>query len=95
MKTYNKEALRYDKDSNEARYICSVCKLEDDLSLHWIEQQHVRRGHFKLKLHIDNFNKNVSIQVNKSIEGKFIHIIFDFKKLLNMSIYEDLHLKKL
>ena len=34
MKTYNKEVLRYDKNSNEARYTCSVCKLEDDLSLH-------------------------------------------------------------
>ena len=92
MKTYNKEVLRYDKNSNEARYICSICKLEDDLSLHWTEQQHVKRGHFKLKLHIDNFDKNISVKVNKSIEGKFIDIIFDFKKLLNMSIYEDLHL---
>ena len=34
MKTYNKEVLRYGKNSNEARYTCSVCKLEDDLSLH-------------------------------------------------------------
>ena len=87
--------MRYDKNSNEARYICSVCKLEDDLSLHWTEQQYVKRGRFKLKLHIDNFNENISVKVNKSIEGKFIDIIFDFKKLLNMSIYEDLHLKKI
>ena len=95
MKTYNKEVLRYDKNSNEARYICSVCKLEDNLSLQWTEQLHVKRGHFKLKLHIDNFNKNISVKVNKSIEGRFINIIFDFKKLLNMSIYEDLNLKKI
>ena len=33
MKTYNKEVMRYDKNSNEARYTCSVCKLEDDFSL--------------------------------------------------------------
>ena len=95
MKTYNKEVLRYDKNSNEARYICSVCKLEDDLSLHWTEQQYVKRGHFKLRLHINNFNKNVSIKINKSIEGKFIDIIFGFKKLQNIYIYEDLYLKQL
>ena len=95
MKTYNKEILRYDKNSNEARYICSVCKLEVDLSLHWSEQQYVKRGHFKLKLHIDNFNKKVSVKIKKSIEGKFIDIIFDFKKLQNIYIYEDLYLKKI
>ena len=43
MKTYNKEVLGYDKNSNEAKYRCSVCKLEDDFSLHWSEQQHVKR----------------------------------------------------
>ena len=95
MKTYNKEILRYDKNSKEARYTCSVCKLEDDLSLHWSEQQHVKRSHFKLKLHIDNFNKNVSVKVNKSIEGQFIDIIFDFKKLLNISSMKIYILKKL
>ena len=57
MKTYNKEVLRYDKNSKEARYIYSVCELEDDLSLHCSEQQHVMKSHFKSKLHIDNFNK--------------------------------------
>ena len=43
MKTYNKEVLRHDRNSNEARYICSICKLEDDLSLNWIEQQYVKK----------------------------------------------------
>ena len=95
MKNYNKEVLRYDKNSKEARYTCSVCKLEDDLSLHWSEQQYVMKIHFKLKLHIDNFNKKLSVKINKSIEGKFIDIIFDFKELLNNFIYEDLYLKKL
>ena len=33
MKTYNKEVLRYDKNSNEARYTCSVCNLENHLSM--------------------------------------------------------------
>ena len=46
MKTYNKEVLRYDKNSNEARYICSVCKLKDELSLHWFEQQYVKKKSF-------------------------------------------------
>ena len=43
MKVYNKEVLRYDKNSKEARYTRSVCKLEDDLSLHWSEQQYVKK----------------------------------------------------
>ena len=58
-----------------------MCKLEDDYSIHWTERLDVKKGHFKLKLHIDNFNKNVNIKINKSIEDKFIDIIFDFKKL--------------
>ena len=95
MKTYNKEVLTYDENSNKARYTCSVCKLEDDYSLHWTEQQFVMKNHFKLKLHRDNFNKKISIKINKSIEGKFVDIIFDFKDLITTTIYEDLYLKKL
>ena len=95
MKTYNKEVLRYDINSREAIYICSVCELEGDLSLDCLEQEWVMKKHFKLKLHIDNFNTNVSVKIKKSIEGKFIDIIFDFKKLQNNHIYEDLHLKKI
>ena len=93
MKTYNKEVLRYDKNSNEEKYICSLCNLEQDLSLISLDQLDVKKGHFKLKLHIDNFNKNVNIKTNKSIEDKFIDIIFDFKNLQNTHIYEDLYLK--
>ena len=95
MKTYNKEVLRYDKNSNEEKYTCSLCKLEDDYSIHWTEQLNVKKDHFKLKLHIDTFNENVNIKINKSIEDKFIDIIFDFKKLQNLNIYEDLHLKNI
>ena len=54
-----------------------------------------KKDHFKLKLHIDNFKKNIIIKINKSIEDKFIDIIFDFKKLQNLNIYEDLHLKNI
>ena len=31
MKTYNKEVLRYDENSNEEKYKCSVCDLKVDL----------------------------------------------------------------
>ena len=54
-----------------------------------------KKDHFKLKLHIDNFNKNVIIKINKSIEDKFIDVIFNFKKLQNLNIYEDLHLENI
>ena len=93
MKTYNKEVLRYDKNFNKEKYICSLCNLEQDLSLINLDQLDVKKGHFKLKLHIDNFNKNVNIKTNKSIEDKFIDIIFDFKNLQNTLIDEDLYLK--
>ena len=61
----------------------------------YIGQLNVKKDHFRLKLHIDNFNKNVYIKINKSIEDNFIDIIFDFKKLQNLNIYEDLHLKNI
>ena len=95
MKTYNKEVLRYNENSNEPRYICSVCKLEYDYGTHIDKQQLVMKDHFKLKLHRDNFNKKISIKINKSIEGKFVDIIFDFKDLITTTIYEDLYLKKI
>ena len=38
------------------------------------------KDHFKLKLHRDNFNKKISIKINKSIDGKFVEINFDFKE---------------
>ena len=96
MKIYNNEVLRYDGNSNEQKYTCSVCNLKIDQSrCLTYEQLDVKKGHFKLKLHINNFNKNVNIKTNKSIEDKFIDIIFDFKKLQNTHIYEDLYLKKI
>ena len=95
MKMYNKKALRYDKNSNEEKYICSLCDLEWYSSLITLDQSDVKKGHFKLKLHIDDFNKNVKIKINKSIEDKFIDIIFNFKNLRNTHIYGDLYLKEI
>ena len=59
MKTYNKEVLRYDENSNEARYTCSVYKLEYDFSIHIDKQQFVMKNHFKLKLHREISLKNI------------------------------------
>ena len=73
-----------------------MCDLKVDLSrCLTYEQLDVKKGHFKLKLHIDNFNKKVNIKTNKSIEDKFIDLIFDFKNLQNIHIYEDLYLKEI
>ena len=74
-------------------YICSLCKLNKDMTLAYEEQQNVKKGHFKLKLHINNFNEKIKIKINKSIEDKFVDIIFDFNKLVNNHIYSHLHFK--
>ena len=95
MKTYNKEILRHNRNPKEAVYICSLCNLENDLSLRSEEYYNVMKGHFKLKSHIDNFNEKIKIKINKSIEDKFVDIIFDFKKLNNYHIYSDLHFKEI
>ena len=93
MKTYNKEVLRHDKELKEEMYICSLCNLDGDMSLDKEEQQNVKKGHFKLKLHIDNFNEKIKIRINKSIEDKFANIIFGFNKWKNNHIYSDFHYK--
>ena len=57
MKIYNKEILRHDKNSKEEKYICSLCDLEWDLSLEDEDEYNVKKDHFKLKSHINEFNK--------------------------------------
>ena len=52
----------------------------------------LKKGHFKLKLQIDNLNEK-KIKINRSIEDKFVDMIFDFNKLKNNHIYSDLHFK--
>ena len=91
MKTYNKEILRHNRNPKEPEYICSLCRFETDLSLDSEEQNIVMKGHFKLESHINNFNEKIKIKINKSIEDKFIDIIFDFNDLINNHIYSDLH----
>ena len=93
MKTYNKEILRHDKNSKEEMYICSLCRLEGDMSIDYEEQQNVKKEHLKLKSHTDNFKEKIKIKINKSIEDKCVDIIFDFNKLVSNHIYSDLYFK--
>ena len=95
MKTYNKEILRHNRNPKEPVYIQSLFKLEKDLSLQPEEHYNVMKGHFKSKSHLDNFNEKIKIKINKSIEDKFVDIIFDFNKLNNNHIYCDLHFKEI
>ena len=95
MKTYNRKVLRHDKNSKIEIYIWSLCELNADLSLNEEDQYYVKKDHFKLRSHIDNFNEKIKIKINKSIEDKFVDIISDFNKLKNNHIYSDLHFKEI
>ena len=75
--------------------MCSSCDLKRDLPLNPEDHYNVMKGHFKLKSHIDNFNEKIKIKINKSIEDKFVDIIFDFNKLKNNHIYSDLHFREI
>ena len=57
MKNYNKEVLRHDRNPKEPVHMCSLCDLEEDLSLNPEEHSNVMKGHFNLKSHINNFNE--------------------------------------
>ena len=50
--------------------------------------------HFKSKEHINNSNKNIEIRTKKSIEEKFIDIIFKFKITTKDAFYNDLYFTK-
>ena len=65
-------------------YKCKICS--DNLS--------VSINHFNSKEHIDNFNKNMKLSINKSIKEKFIDIIFKFKITNEGAYLNDLHFKK-
>ena len=95
MKVYNKEVCRYSK-SGETAYQCLICTFKIDLS-HTTPLEHtlVIKDHFDLKFHKDNVNKNLTISVKKSIEDKFIDIIFTFDINTKDAFYKDSYFKKL
>ena len=66
-------------------YKCKICS--DNLS--------VSIDHFNSKEHIDNFNNNIKLTINKSIKEKFIDIIFKFKITKPGAFLNDLHFKKI
>ena len=66
-------------------YKCKICS--NDLS--------VNIDHFNSKEHIDNFNNNIKLNINKSIKEKFIDIIFKFKITNEGAFLNDLHFKKI
>ena len=69
---------------NNKIYICKICG----------ENLNACIDHFKSKEHINNFNKNIEIRTKKSIEEKFIDIIFKFKITTKDAFYNDLYFKK-
>ena len=95
MKVYNKEVCRYTKPG-ETVYQCLNCNFKNDLS-HATPLEHtlVIKDHFDLKFHKDNVNKNLTISVKKSIEGKFIDVIFKFDINIKDAFYKDFYFKKL
>ena len=99
MKIYNKEVCRYTKEnmeSGEIVYQCLICDFKIDLS-HITPTAHtlVVEDHFDLKFHKNNINKNLTISVKKSIEDKFIDMIFKFDINIKDAFYNDLYFKKL
>ena len=69
---------------NNKNYICKICDKELNVDI----------DHFESKEHINNFNKNIEIRTKKSIEEKFIDIIFKFKITTKDAFYNDLYFKK-
>ena len=98
MKIYNKEVCRYTKEnmeSGEIAYQCLICDFKIDLS-HITPTAHILliEDHFDLKFK-ENVNKNLTINVKKSIEDKFIDIIFTLDAKVKNAFYNDLYFKKL
>ena len=78
-----KEKKRKSKSKNKNN-ICKICAKELSVDI----------DHFKSKEHINNLNKNIEIRTKKSIEDKFIDIIFKFKITTKDAFYNDLYFKK-
>ena len=99
MEIYNKEVCSFTKEHKklkETPYICMICDFKRDL-LHNspLEGQLVIKDHFDLKFHKNNVDKNLKINIKKSIEDKFINIIFTFNIYEADAFYQDIHFKKL
>ena len=99
MEIYNKEVCRFTKEHKklkETPYICMICHFKRDLSHSSpLEGQLVIKDHFDLKLHKNNVDKNLTINIKKSIEDKFIDIIFTFNMYEADAFYQDIYFKKL
>ena len=79
-----KKEKRKKKNKDNTNYICKICS----------ENLNVSIDHFKSKEHINNFNKNIEISTKKSIEEKFIDIIFKFKINTKDTFLKDLYFKE-
>ena len=95
MEVNNKVVCRYTKPG-ETVYQCLICDFETDLSHTTpLENTLVIKDHFDLKFHKDSVNKNLIINVKKSIEDKFIDVIFTFGVKEKEAFYKDLYFKNL
>ena len=80
-----KKTKRKKKNKNKENHICKICG----------ENLNVPIDHFKTQEHINNFNRNIEISTKKSIEEKFIDIIFKFKIIKKGAFLRDLHFKRI
>ena len=95
MEVYNKEVCRYTKPG-ETVYQRLICGFKTDLSHTTpLKNTLVIKDHFDLKFHKDSVNKFLAINVKKSIEDKFIDVIFKFNMNIKDTFYKDLYFKKL
>ena len=99
MKIYNKEVCRFTDEHaklKEIPCICMICDFKRDLSHKSpLEHQLVIKEHFDLEFHKINVNNNLRINIKKSIEDKFIDIIFTCNIYEAGAFYQDIYFKKL
>ena len=99
MKTYNKEVCRFTKEHMKLRetpYICMICDFKRDLSHNApLAGKLVIEDHFDLKFYKSNVDNKLTINIKKSIEDKFIDIIFTFDIYETDAFYRDIYFRKL
>ena len=84
IKKINSLQLKINENENKKSSICKLCG----------ENLNVPIDHFKTQEHINNFNKNIEISTKKSIEEKFIDIVFKFKINTKDAFLKDLYFKE-